>query len=68
MNNPENLPSGPDGLPSPAVETLSKRDYFAVHLFDAATSKLSLNCSLQDKAQYAVEAADALLTALEEKS
>lgn len=56
----------PDGtIPSMvSVETLTKREYFAVHLFEALTSKLSVNCSLQDKAQYAVEGADALMEAL----
>ena len=46
---------------------MSKRDYFAVHLFQAVTANLSLNCSLQDKANHAVDAADALIRALEEK-
>lgn len=43
---------------------LSKREYFAVHLFEGVISKLSVNCTLQDKANYAVEAADALIKAL----
>ena len=46
---------------------ISKREYFAVHLFEAVTANLSLNCSLQDKANHAVDAADALLLALKEK-
>jgi hypothetical protein len=44
---------------------LTKREYFAVHLFEAAISKLSVNCTLQDKANYAVDAADALVRALQ---
>ena len=43
---------------------LTKREYFAVHLFEGVIAKLSVNCSLQDKANYAVEAADALVRAL----
>jgi len=43
---------------------LTKREYFAVHLFEAVVAKLSVNCTLQDKANYAVEAADALIRAL----
>jgi len=46
---------------------LTKREYFAVHLFEAVVAKLSVNCSLQDKANYAVEAADALIRALATK-
>ncbi len=43
---------------------LTKREYFAVHLFEGVIAKLSVNCTLQDKANYAVEAADALCKAL----
>ncbi len=43
---------------------LTKREYFAVHLFEGVVAKLSVNCTLQDKANYAVEAADALCRAL----
>jgi hypothetical protein len=43
---------------------LTKREYFAVHLFEGVVAKLSVNCTLQDKAKYAVEAADALCRAL----
>lgn len=46
---------------------LTKREYFAVHLFEGVIAKLSVNCTLQDKANYAVEAADALLKALNQK-
>lgn len=69
MKNPE-LPNATGDEVASAlqpVDSLTKRDYFAVHLFDAVTSKLSLNCSLQDKAQYAVDAADALMEALAQK-
>ncbi|MEM9281819.1 MAG: hypothetical protein AAGA96_08335 [Verrucomicrobiota bacterium] len=51
------------GLPA---DKLTKRDYFAVHLYQAVTANLSLNCSLQDKAKHAVDAADALIAALED--
>ena len=43
---------------------LTKREYFAVHLFEGVIARLSVNCSLQDKANYAVDAADALVKAL----
>ena len=43
---------------------LTKREYFAVHLFEGVTARLSVNCTLQDKANYAVEAADALIRSL----
>lgn len=43
---------------------LTKREYFAVHLFEGVIARLSVNCTLQDKAKYAVEAADALCKAL----
>ncbi|MEM6917326.1 MAG: hypothetical protein AAF491_12240, partial [Verrucomicrobiota bacterium] len=70
MNNPETTPPSPEGaIPSMVpIDSLTKRDYFAVHLFEAVTSKLSLNCSLQDKAQHAVDAADALLEALKREA
>lgn len=61
-------------FPTPAMEAgavpngfhpgLTKREYFAVHLFEGVIAKLSVNCTLQDKAKYAVEAADALCKAL----
>lgn len=47
---------------------LTKREYFAVHLFEGVIAKLSVNCTLQDKANYAVEAADALLKALNQRA
>ncbi len=56
-----------DGDTTGAESGLTKREYFAVHLFEGAISKLSINCSLLDKARYAVEAADALCQALEER-
>ena len=43
---------------------LTKREYFAVHMFQGVIANLSLNCTLDDKAKYAVEAADALIKAL----
>lgn len=43
---------------------LTKREYFAVHMFEGVIANLSLNCTLEDKAKYAVEAADALIKAL----
>ena len=68
MDNPDVPAPTP---PSPLASTpgdLTKREYFAIHLFEAVTANLSLNCSLQDKANHAVDAADALLLALQEKS
>jgi hypothetical protein len=50
--------------PGPVPSGLTKREYFAVHLFEGVVAKLSVNCTLQDKAKYAVEAADALCKAL----
>ncbi|MDH4411492.1 MAG: hypothetical protein QE273_17895 [Verrucomicrobiales bacterium] len=35
-----------------------------MHLFEGVIARLSVNCSLQDKANYAVDAADALVKAL----
>lgn len=52
------------GVPDRDCAGLTKREYFAVHLFEGVTARLSANCTLQDKANYAVEAADALLRAL----
>ncbi len=67
-------PGNDNAFPSPDLASgsaadpnntgLTKREYFAVHLFEGVTSRLSVNCTLQDKANYAVEAADALLRAL----
>ncbi len=54
----------PGTIPGKDYTGLSKREYFAVHLFEGVISKLSVNCTLQDKANYAVEAADALVKAL----
>lgn len=54
----------PGMIPGNDHTGLSKREYFAVHLFEGVISKLSVNCTLQDKANYAVEAADALVKAL----
>ena len=57
--------SGPP--PADTAAGLTKREYYAVHLFGAVTSTLSQYCTMQDKAQHAVDAADALIKALEEK-
>lgn len=63
-------PAFPIPAPSPGefegrdLTGLTKREYFAVHLFEGVIAKLSVNCTLQDKANYAVEAADALVKAL----
>lgn len=54
----------PGSVPGRDGTGLSKREYFAVHLFEGVVSRLSVNCTLQDKAKYAVEAADALVKAL----
>lgn len=66
MNDPAQSPRPPQPeaceVPLPR---LTKRDYFAVHLFQGVTAQLSANCTLRDKANYAVEAADALIRALE---
>ncbi len=59
------LPGAPGVTSDTEVRGLTKREYFAVHLFEAVVAKLSVNCTLQDKANYAVEAADALLRALQ---
>lgn len=70
MSHVESQEPRPDPI-SPArtpLGNLTKRDYFAVHLFQAVTANLSQNCSLQDKAEYAVDAADALIRALEKKA
>lgn len=53
-----------EGLHGREFSGLTKREYFAVHLFEGVIAKLSVNCTLQDKAKYAVEAADALIKAL----
>jgi hypothetical protein len=58
------FPRLPGADPYEQVGGLTKREYFAVHLFEAVVSRLSVNCTLQDKAKYAVEAADALMKAL----
>jgi hypothetical protein len=58
-------PATGDGVgPTGFHPGLTKREYFAVHLFEGVIAKLSVNCTLQDKAKYAVEAADALCKAL----
>ncbi len=57
------IPASSD-LPEAGAVGLTKREYFAVHLFEGVIAKLSVNCTLQDKANYAVEAADALCRAL----
>lgn len=49
------------------MSELTKREYFAVHLYQAAIANLSQNCSLRDKAEHVVDAADALIEALERK-
>jgi hypothetical protein len=56
--------SGESTVPGGYHPGLTKREYFAVHLFEGVIAKLSVNCTLQDKAKYAVEAADALCKAL----
>ena len=61
--SPRSSPESQDASPA----GLTKREYFAVHLFEAVTANLSLNCSMQDKVNHAVDAADALLKALETK-
>jgi hypothetical protein len=53
-----------DNLSGRDFPGLTKREYFAVHLFEGVTARLSVNCTLQDKANYAVEAADALVRSL----
>lgn len=62
----------PDSAPADSPVTIStgltKSEYIAVHLFEAVTATLSQNCSLQDKAEHAVNAADALIQALEKKT
>ena len=45
-------PVSPDGQ-KPMLE-LTKRDYFAVHLYQAAVANLSQKCSLRDKAGHVV--------------
>jgi hypothetical protein len=55
---------GDELVPGSGQPGLTKREYFAVHLFEGVVAKLSVNCTLQDKAKYAVEAADALCRAL----
>ncbi len=59
-----NLIQNPESVPGKDYTGLTKREYFAVHLFEGVISRLSVNCTLQDKANYAVEAADALVKAL----
>lgn len=64
--------STPAPAPAPqpiaaAPPGLTKREYFAVHLFEAVTANLSMNCTMQDKVNHAVDAADALLAALNKK-
>ena len=46
---------------------LTKREYFAAHLFGPVTANLSQYCTMQDRAQHAVDAADALIQALDRK-
>lgn len=59
-----NLMQTPGSVAGRDYTGLTKREYFAVHLFEGVIARLSVNCSLQDKANYAVEAADALVKAL----
>lgn len=59
-----NLMQTQGSVPGRDYTGLTKREYFAVHLFEGVIARLSVNCSLQDKANYAVEAADALVKAL----
>lgn len=66
--SPTSASDGVPGLRSPYDTGLTKREYFAVHLFEGVVSRLSVNCTLQDKANYAVEAADALIKALAARS
>jgi len=61
LNDPIVPRPGNHEAPAPR---LSKREYFAVHLFQGVTANLSVNCTLQDKAKHAVDAADALIQAL----
>jgi hypothetical protein len=63
-----NLAQTPGSVPGRDYTGLTKREYFAVHLFEGVIAKLSVNCSLQDKANYAVEASDALIKALSASS
>jgi len=49
-----------------SVLGMTKREYFAVHLFRGVTANLSVNSTLRDKAKHAVDAADALIAALED--
>ena len=66
--SPISASGGVPGLPGREDSGLTKREYFAVHLFEGVVSRLSVNCTLQDKAKYAVEAADALIKALAARS
>lgn len=63
-----NLAQTLGSVPGRDYTGLTKREYFAVHLFEGVIAKLSVNCSLQDKANYAVEASDALIRALSASS
>ncbi len=52
MDHPDSQPPRPEPT-SPArtpLGNLTKRDYYAVHLFQVVTANLSQNCSLQDEA------------------
>jgi len=60
--------SGAEFDPGASCAGLTKREYFAVHLFEGVVARLSVNCTLQDKAKYAVNAAEALCKALSAES
>lgn len=62
----ESSPGAPTTTGEPA-SGLTKREYFAAHLFGPVTANLSQYCTMQDKVEHAVDAADALIKALAEK-
>lgn len=67
MDAPDSPFSALPGQDAPS-SSLTKREYFAVHLFGPVTANLSQYCTMQDRAQHAVDAADALIRALQEKA
>ena len=68
MDTPENeSSSGTRPAFDGSATALTKREYFAAHLFGPVTANLSQYCTMQDKAEHAVDAADALIKALEDK-
>lgn len=60
-------PAFPDPAAADSAPGLTKREYYATHLFGPVTANLSQYATMQDKARHAVDAADALLRALAEK-